>query len=292
MTQKRRVLIAGSNGQVGHELKDRCPADVELMAYGREELDITNRKAVLTFVERLKPDVVINAAAYTAVDKAESEVQAAFLVNRDGAAHMAEACQINDARLIHLSTDFVFDGKKSTPYLPEDAPNPLGIYGASKLAGEAAAAQMTEGNALIVRTAWVYSNYGHNFVKTMLRLFTERDEVRVVADQIGTPTHAGAFAETLWKFSSNPQAKGIYHWTDAGMASWYDFAVAIYDTAAKKATLRTKRITPISYQEYPLPAMRPMYSVLDKTRTISLFGQMDSWNDVLARHIAAIGDGS
>ena len=282
MMQKFKVLITGSDGQLGRELLDSKPEGADVVAVNRAGLDITDRKAVIEFVDRMRPDLVINAAAYTAVDKAETEAKLAFAVNRDGAAHLAEAAKLSGTRLIHISTDFVFDGKKSSPYLPEDTPNPLGIYGESKLAGEQVVAKILEGNALIVRTAWVYSKYGNNFVKTMLKLFAEREEVRVIADQVGTPTHAGGLAKALWRFSDLSQMRGIYHWTDAGVASWYDFAQAILEFARlQKQEIRTTRLVPITTADYPLPAQRPAYSVLNKTGAWAAVGLGIHWQQRL-----------
>ena len=278
MNHRRKVLITGANGQVGRELRNSAPQNVEVMALEHGRLDITDRKAVLEFVTHNKPDLIINAAAYTAVDQAEHEPETAFIINRDGAAHLAEGATKIGSRLIHISTDFVFDGKKSSPYLPEDVPNPISVYGASKLAGECAVNDITEGRALVLRTAWVYSKYGNNFVNTMLRLFKERDEVRVISDQVGTPTHAGGLARTLWKLSDLQEVRGIYHWTDAGVASWYDFSEAILHAACvNNVSLRTQAIIPISSSDYPLPAKRPAYSVMDKAKTVHLVGGHEHW---------------
>ena len=278
MNHRRKVLITGANGQVGRELKDSAPQSVEVIAVEHSRLDITDRKSVLEFIAQIKPDIIINAAAYTAVDQAERDPEAAFIVNRDGAAHLAEGATKIGSRLIHISTDFVFDGKKSSPYLPEDTPNPISVYGASKLAGECAVNDITEGRALVLRTAWVYSKYGNNFVNTMLRLFKERDEVRVISDQVGTPTHAGGLARTLWKLSDLQEVRGIYHWTDAGVASWYDFAEAILQAARNNnVSLRTKTIIPINSSDYPLPAQRPAYSVMDKGKTVPVVGGHEHW---------------
>jgi dTDP-4-dehydrorhamnose reductase len=233
-------------------------------------LDITVAIAVEQFVSVLKPDVIINAAAYTAVDKAESEVELAYAVNQYGVAHLAKAAAKHEARLIQVSTDFVFDGRHSTPYRPDDQPNPLGVYGASKLAGEKAAIELCN-DVVIVRTAWVYSSHGHNFVKTMLKLMAERESLSVVDDQIGTPTWARNLAEVIWKICLQPDIKGIYHYTDAGVASWYDFACAIQEGALSLGLLeRQIPISPIPSSAYPTPAKRPAYSVLDKQPLLTL----------------------
>jgi dTDP-4-dehydrorhamnose reductase len=228
-------------------------------------LDITDAAAVDNRVDETRPGVIINAAAYTAVDRAEEEPHRAFAVNRDGVAHLAQAARDSGAALIHVSTDFVFDGTKSRPYLTADKPNPQGAYGASKLAGEVAVREAMGGRALIIRTAWVYSAHGNNFVKTMLRLMNSRDGVRVVDDQIGSPTWACGLARFI-VHAAERGLRGIYHWTDAGTASWYDFAVAIREEALALGLLSRKvPIRPITTEEFPTPAKRPSYSVLDKS---------------------------
>ena len=263
-----RVLIIGADGQLGRTLALTAPASWKVSGYGSAECDIVT--ADLT--ERLAAadaEVVINAAAYTAVDRAQSEEgrARAFAVNEIGAGRLAQACAARGARLVHVSTDFVFDGRAGSPYQPGAEPHPLGVYGASKLAGE----QRVEAAlpaAAIVRTAWVYSRFGHNFVKTMLRLMSERDEVGVVCDQVGTPTWTVSLAEVLWALAAQPTLSGSYHFTDAGAASWYDFAVAIQEEALALGLLeRAVPVRPIRSVDYPTPAARPAYSVLDKTAT-------------------------
>lgn len=253
----------------------------------RAELDIGDRVAVQEAVRSLKPSLIINAAAYTAVDKAEDEPDAAFRINRDAVRHLAEAAHATGARFLHVSTDYVFDGMKATPYLPQDAPNPLGVYGASKLAGEKAARDATDGAALVVRTAWVYAVSGRNFVNTMLKLMRDREEVRVVADQRGTPTHAGSLARALGLFAQI-SASGLYHWTDGGEASWYEFALAIRAAASRCGQAGLARVTPISTAEYPTRARRPAYTVLDKTSARALIGAHEDWPTPLAPTVAAI----
>ncbi|WP_158769960.1 dTDP-4-dehydrorhamnose reductase [Paraglaciecola sp. L1A13] len=261
-----KVLITGKNGQLGWELVNRAPAnDVEVYAFDSGELDITDSLSVHDKFSMVQPDVVINTAAYTAVDKAESDNEGAFLVNERGAINLAQACKKFNARLLHVSTDFVFDGTKHSPYLTTDTPNPLGVYGASKLAGERGIQNVLP-EAVIVRTAWVYSSHGNNFVKTMLRLMQEKPQLGVVFDQIGTPTYAAGLADWLWRVSDNNHVKGLYHWTDAGVASWYDFAVAIQELALEKGILKNEiPVRPIYAEQYPTPAKRPAFSVIDKT---------------------------
>src|SRR3546814_8316543 len=200
------------------------PTGITLVTLDRAALDIGDEKAVLARVDVERPDLILSAAAYTAVDKAENEQDAAARINTKGPGNLATAAAGLGARLAHVSTDFVFDGKSSRPYLPTDTPSPLGVYGATKLGGEKAVLAAPP-DALIVRTAWVYSATGHNFVHTMLRLMRERGQVSVVADQIGTPTHAASLARAIWTLT-DAEATGIHHFTDAGVASWYDFAVA------------------------------------------------------------------
>ncbi|MEW5755431.1 MAG: dTDP-4-dehydrorhamnose reductase [Pseudomonadota bacterium] len=269
MTNKdHKILLTGANGQLGFELQRTAPAGTTIVATDVGELDITNAEAVEILAERTKPNMIINAAAYTAVDKAEQEQGEAYAINAEGAAHLASAAHRYNARLVHISTDFVFDGKKSTPYLPADTPIPLSVYGASKLKGEQRVREITQGDALIVRTAWVYSSHGANFVKTMLRLMREREQLGVVSDQIGSPTWTKGLANAIWGLVAKSDLKGVYHWTDAGVASWYDFAVAIQEEALQLGLLdKTIPIRPILTTQYPTPATRPAYSVLDKTAT-------------------------
>ena len=264
-----KVLITGAGGQVGWELQRTVSTGIEITALHRVELDIADQAAVMSVIKELQPDLVINAAAYTAVDKAEEEVDRAYKVNVDGAANIARAVEGCSARLIHISTDFVFDGTGTKPYLPGDEPKPSGVYGASKLQGERAVMTETSGRAVILRTAWVYSVHGSNFVKTMLRLMAEREELGVVDDQVGTPTWAKELAKTIWLIAGKTDMQGTYHWTDDGKASWYDFALAIQEEAyGLGLLLKTIPIKPLKTEEYPTPARRPAYSVLDKTSTL------------------------
>lgn len=263
-----RALITGAHGQLGISLQEAAPSEVELLAVGSTELDIRDSFMVEEFVARHRPDLIVNAAAYTAVDKAESDEDAALAVNATGVGNLATAARKAGARLVHVSTDFVFDGKSGVPYRPDAPTGPASAYGRTKLAGEKAAGE----GALIVRTAWVYGPKGHNFVRTMLRLMAERDEVRVVADQIGTPTYSPSLAGALWSLASNG-ATGIHHYTDSGAASWYDFAVAIQEEALAIGLLdREVPVVPIATVDFPTPATRPHYSVLDKSATFALLG--------------------
>ena len=266
-----RVLVTGAGGQVGRLLRATCPDGIELVACAHGELDIGDAHAVRRTLERVKPATVINAAAYTAVDKAESEPALAQRINGEGPSHLAAGAAACGARLVHISTDFVFDGTASSPYRPEAHPNPLGVYGATKLQGERAVLEALPDRSVIVRTAWVYAAEGKNFVHTMLRLMRERGAVRVVADQVGTPTAARPLAEVLWQIVVRAEIQGIHHWTDAGVASWYDFAVAIAEEGAALGVLPSGvTVTPIATEEYPTPARRPTYSVLDKRSLMTL----------------------
>jgi dTDP-4-dehydrorhamnose reductase len=267
-----KALLTGAAGQLGRSLRAMRPASVELIACTRADLDIGDAAAVQARLARERPDVIINAAAYTAVDKAESEPQLARRINTDGAENLARAARDIGARLIHVSTDFVFDGESSSPYRPEAPTRPLSVYGLTKRDGERAVLATLPQHSVIVRTAWVYAAEGANFLRTMLRLLGERGAVRVVADQVGTPTAAGPLAEVLWRIAAEPQIRGIHHWTDAGVASWYDFAVAIAEEGAVRGLLPAAvTVTPIATEEYPTPARRPAYSVLDK-RSLAAFG--------------------
>jgi dTDP-4-dehydrorhamnose reductase len=280
-----KVLITGAGGQVGWELQQTVSTDIEITALHRVELDIADQAAVMSVIKELQPNLVINAAAYTAVDKAEEEVDRAYKVNVDGAANIARAVEDCSARLIHISTDFVFDGTGTKPYLPGDEPKPSGVYGASKLQGERAVMAETSGRAVILRTAWVYSVHGSNFVKTMLRLMAEREELGVVDDQVGTPTWAKELAKTIWLIAGKTDMQGTYHWTDDGKASWYDFALAIQEEAYGLGLLqKTIPIKPIKTEEYPTPARRPAYSVLDKTSTLeALDCKAPHWRESLIK---------
>jgi len=262
-----KILLVGADGQLGCELIRTAPAHINLSAYTYKQLDITNQKSVDDLVSSIKPDWVINAAAYTAVDQAESEKDIAYAVNHLAAGYVANAVKNAQARLVHISTDFVFDGCNGSPYQIDDQVNPLCVYGASKHAGDIAVQEVLLDDAIIIRTAWVYSSHGQNFVKTMLRLMSERSELGIVADQTGTPTWANGLAKVIWQ-AIDKNLHGMYHWTDAGVASWYDFAVAIQEEAVSLGLLDNQHscvIKPIRTEDYPTPAMRPANSVLDKT---------------------------
>ncbi|MFV0477981.1 MAG: dTDP-4-dehydrorhamnose reductase [Parahaliea sp.] len=280
-----KVAISGAGGQLGQELLACVPPGCDALALTRAELDIGDAAAVADTLAVLAPDVLINAAAYTAVDKAESDIEQARYINALGPANLADTCAARRIRLIHLSTDFVFDGSASQPLKPDSPTAPLGIYGQTKCEGEEAVLSILP-EAVVLRTGWVYSRYGHNFVKTMLRLMAERDVLNVVDDQVGTPTWARGLAMACWAFVQQPTAGGIYHWSDAGVCSWYDFAIAIAEEGvARKLLPKMIEIKPIPASAYPVPARRPAYSVLDKSATWALVdGPVHHWR-VQLRHM-------
>ncbi|MEO0437052.1 MAG: dTDP-4-dehydrorhamnose reductase [Pseudomonadota bacterium] len=280
------VLLTGALGQLGLALQELCPTELQLHAFSRSQLDIADSDSVETAFSRTKPALVINAAAYAAVDRAESEPEAAYRANALGPQVLAERCAANGTRLIHVSTDFVFDGSASRPYRADAATAPLSVYGLSKLQGEEAVAAGLEDH-VILRTGWVYSHRGSNFFRTMLRLHAERAQLTVVADQVGTPTRAESLARAIWAIACRPALRGIYHWSDAGVCSWYDFAVAIGRQAAKKGLVeQAAEVIPINSEDYPTPASRPHYSVLDKNRTWDeLAMSSHHWQEELAQAI-------
>lgn len=258
------VLVTGGNGQLASCIKnvDSQYHHLNFIYTDFEELDVTNLNRVKAFFEsNQKIEYCINCAAYTAVDQAETEIDKAFEINARGARNLALACKEHRAVLIHVSTDFVFDGKKANPYIEEDETNPISVYGASKQQGEVEIQNLLETH-FIIRTSWLYSEYGQNFVKTMLRLAETRDEIGVVNDQIGSPTYAGDLAEVIIQIiNTKSKEYGIYHYSNEGRVSWYDFAKVIFKRSKSKAKLNS-----VSTKEYPTPAKRPQYSVLDKTK--------------------------
>jgi len=278
------VLVTGANGQLGQSIQyiaGNYP-NIQFVFCSSKDLDITNVEACEAKFLEVKPNFCINAAAYTAVDKAESEPEKAHEVNVIGAKNIAIACKKNHTTLLHISTDFVFDGNKTTPYTEEDLPNPTGVYGQTKLDGEKAI-QETFDNYFIIRTSWVYSQFGHNFMKTMLRLASERDSISVVNDQMGTPTNAVDLAEVLVQImlSHNSQTTthnfGVYNFSNEGQCSWFDFAKAIFKV--NNSSIETK---PIPTSAYPTPAKRPAYSVLDKSKIKRVFRvEVKDWEESL-----------
>jgi dTDP-4-dehydrorhamnose reductase len=275
------VLVTGGSGQLGQALQSIADGfrQLQFRFLPSSELDITSKESIRGIFDSVRPDWCINAAAYTAVDKAESEPDKAAAINVGGARNIAEACRDSDVRLIHISTDFVFDGNGNRPYREDDKTGPQSVYGKTKLGGEQAIAEIFD-RYFIVRTAWVYSQFGHNFMKTMLRLAREKDEVRVVADQVGTPTHAVDLAHALLSIvSSGTDGYGIYHFSNEGTASWFDFAKRIFEVNQIATAL-----IPIATSDFPTPAKRPAYSVLDKGKIKSVFGlDIRDWRDAVTR---------
>jgi dTDP-4-dehydrorhamnose reductase len=267
-----RVLLTGAGGQVGQALRAAAPRAATVSALTHTELDVTDAGRVHEVVTASRPQWIINAAAFTAVDAAEGAREAAYALNATAVGSLAQAAQAVRARLLQLSTDFVFDGRSSVPYGPGAATGPLSVYGASKLAGEHHA--LLDGrDSIILRTSWVYAAHGRNFVRTMLRLMASQSEVRVVSDQVGSPTWATGLAQVIWKLLEQSAPCGIYHWCDAGVASWYDFSVAIQEEALQRKLLRDAvAIVPIRSSQFPTAAQRPSYSVLDATHTHAILG--------------------
>ncbi|MFZ5636777.1 MAG: dTDP-4-dehydrorhamnose reductase [Pseudomonadota bacterium] len=288
------ILLLGANGQVGRELRRSLAALGEVVPATRsgaledgrpcERADFDAPESLPALIERVAPGIVVNAAAFTAVDRAEAEREAAFRANAEAPSRIAAACAAREALLVHYSTDYVFDGRGDRPYRESDATAPLGVYGASKLAGEEAI-RGSEARHLMFRTAWVYAAHGHNFMRTMLRLAAERDELRVVADQIGTPTPAALIADvTAAALAHAPAVSGLWHLTAAGRTSWHGFAEAIVAGAHARGLLaRSPRVTPIATADYPTPAKRPAWSVLDTARLRADFGvDLPLWSDALS----------
>jgi len=271
-----KVIITGANGQLGWELQQIESDEVTVHAFNSSQLNITDLAQAQTIIANIKPDYIINAAAYIAVDKAESDSDGAFAVNTKGVENLANICKKFNVKLIHVSTDFVFDGSKNTPYKVTDTPTPLGVYGVSKLQGENIIRELLPSSSCIIRTAWVYSIHGNNFVKTMLRLMQDKNELSVVCDQVGTPTWANGLANTIWQLVLSPKTDlpALLHWTDNGVASWYDFAVSIQELALEKGLItKNIAISAIPSSAYPTPAKRPNFTVLDKTEVEQVLGK-------------------
>lgn len=283
-----RVLITGARGQVAQAMLADAPAGYEVIARDRAQLDLTDPQAIAREIRVIRPDWVVNAGAFTQVDAAETSEALAMAVNAGAPRAMAEALALTGGRLLQISTDYVFDGSAQRPYRPHDAPSPLSAYGKSKVLGEQAAGA----GALVVRSGWLYAARGRNFVLAMLARMAAQAEVRVVADQIGTPTWVGSLAEALWSLM-RARATGLYHFRDGGEASWYDFAQAIGEEATALGLLDAMpRIVPILASEFPTAAQRPRYSVLDDSETRALLGQPPvPWRINLRRVIEAVACG-
>ena len=291
-----KVLATGGGGQLALSIQETCPSWASLVTPTMEQLDITDGRAVSSAASEERPEVIINCAAYTAVDKAEEEADLAMAVNEGGAANVARAALEVGARVVQISTDYVFDGTKSSPWLPEDETSPLSAYGRSKRAGELAVLEIAGDSALVLRSSWLYSSHGRNFVKTMLRVMGEKEELDVVADQIGTPTWTRDLARAIWCLIER-SVTGVHHWTDLGSTSWYEFATAIAEIGHEDGILdRMPRIEPIPTSDYPTPATRPLYSVLDKTSTWSVLREASCmpprpWRDNLRMMLKEVSNG-
>ncbi len=275
-----KILVTGSYGQLGNALQRELAGDdnIEALFTDADTLDITDPVALNRFLEENPVEMVVNCAAYTAVDKAESDDLKAAAINTGAVGNIGQAAAKHDIKVIHISTDYVFSGENFRPYEENDVPYPQSIYGRTKLEGEGLLTSFCK-DTLIIRTAWLYSEFGNNFVKTMLRLAGERDEINVVSDQIGSPTYAGDLAAAIHTVISNENWQpGIYHFTDEGVASWYDFTKAIFEIAGKDT-----KVNPIRSAQYPTPAKRPFYSVLSKNKIKQNYGiKIPYWRDSLA----------
>lgn len=282
------ILITGANGQLGSELKSltKNTAQEHFFYTDVQELDITDHPAVLQFIENNSIDTIINCAAYTAVDKAESAFEISAALNHLAVENFAKIAKEKALKFIHISTDYVFDGNKCTPYNETDTPNPQSVYGETKLAGELAMQAINPKNSIIIRTSWVYSSFGANFVKTMLRLASEKATLGVILDQIGTPTYAGDLAKTILKIlpKLNNEEVAVYHYSNEGVCSWYDFSKAIFEI--KKIKIQ---VNPITSAAYPTAAKRPFYSVLNKNKLKTKFNiEIPYWREALKRYLESL----
>lgn len=284
-----KVLLTGSKGQLGSCFCDRLPAGWEVLATDSDSLDITDLAKVKQVVAEYRPDAIVNAAAYTAVDKAEIEGELATRINEQGPKNLAQAAVEAGCRLVHVSTDYVFDGQAKVPYREADATNPLGVYGKTKLGGEIAVAG-TQPEAIIIRTAWVFSEYGSNFVKTMLRLAKERDELGIVADQRGCPTYAGDIAQAIIALLQGQAEGGIYHFCGDREVTWSEFAQAIFAAAIAQGQLeKLPRVNGITTEQYPTPARRPTYSSLNCEKIKACRIAPSDWRHALKNIMPALG---
>jgi dTDP-4-dehydrorhamnose reductase len=292
VTDSRRILILGAQGQLGIELQKSFGDAGEVTALGRDKCDLSRPETIPAVIADLRPEIILNAAAYTAVDRAESEPELAMKVNGEALGVLADDARKQDALLVHYSTDYVFDGSKKEPWVEDDSPNPLNVYGTTKLAGERKIVE-AGGRYLIFRTSWVYSPHGNNFLKTMLRLGRERDQLRIVNDQIGAPTTAAALARATRAIvdglDSNKNRSGVYHMTCSGQTSWWGFAQAIFRRSPKPEQKNWPEVVGIPDTEYPTPARRPKNSVLSNARLHSEFGvALPSWEAALGETLTAL----
>jgi len=279
-----KILLTGTSGQVGYELHQALRGAAELVTPSRNEMDLANLAQIREFIQQVKPDIIINPGAYTAVDKAETEADLAMTINAHAPAVMAEEARKLGAAIVHYSTDYVFDGTKEGPYVEDDPTSPCNVYGKTKVAGEQAI-QASGARHLILRTSWVYSLRGNNFLLTMLRLASQRDELRIVADQHGAPTWSRTIARTTARMlpallaHDQPDMQGIYHLTAQGQSTWYGFARTIFEKAMPDRKLS---VIPIASSEYPVPAPRPKNSVMSSEKLMARFGSLPAWQDALS----------
>jgi dTDP-4-dehydrorhamnose reductase len=279
------IVVIGKSGQLAFELSRELENSAHQVTFlGRDDIDITSSESIDATLASLSVDVLINASAYTAVDKAEEDTEACNAINTLAVKNLATFCKASGAFMVHVSTDYVFNGHKGSPYLTDDPIEPQGAYGKSKAAGEKALLEILPEASCLIRTAWVYSSHGNNFVKTMLRLMADKPQLTVIDDQIGTPTWAKGLAEACVSAAVN-KISGVYHWTDEGVASWYDFALAIQELGVEKGLLdKSIPVLPIPSSQYPTPAKRPHYSVLDKQTAREAFAacEPNHWRKQLA----------
>lgn len=280
------ILITGANGQLGNEMQVVAKENPQYHYFYTDvnELDITNEQAILTFVEKNEIDLIVNCAAYTAVDKAEDNEDLCHKLNAVAPGYLAKAAETRHAGMIQISTDYVFDGTQHIPYKEDQTTCPDSVYGTTKLEGERQVLNNCT-NSLIIRTAWLYSIYGNNYVKTMIRLGKEKEQLGVIFDQIGTPTYANDLARAIFAIINKGIVRGIYHFSDEGVCSWYDFTIAIH----RLAGIKTCKVKPLHTEEYPTKANRPHYSVLDKTKIKNTFGiEIPHWEESLKRCIQTL----
>ncbi|MBE0598088.1 MAG: dTDP-4-dehydrorhamnose reductase [Desulfuromonadales bacterium] len=297
VTGRKRLALIGANGMLASMVIKMTPPDFEILAFDLPDFDITDREQVLRMMQAARPQVIVNCAAYTNVDGCESQEELATRVNGDGPGYLAEAARGCGATLVHVSTDYVFDGRKQTPYTEEDPPNPLSAYGRSKLRGEEAILASGLERFFILRTSWLYGPGGKNFVETIARLASERDELRIVADQVGTPTCTEDLAKAIFNLlhlaevaekDTRPAPYGIYHFSSAGHCSWHQFSLEILAQLRQAGIpIRAQRVVPLLTREYPLPAIRPHYSVFAKEKYQQATGApIPPWQESLGRYLS------
>jgi dTDP-4-dehydrorhamnose reductase len=285
----KSVLLLGATGQLGRLVQTHVPENIRITGKTHQDCDITDTRSLNKLITKIRPDIVINCAAYTAVDKAESEPDRALSVNAEAPGNLSMLLDPG-AKFIHLSTDFVFSKHSTNPYKPGDKPDPISVYGISKLAGEKAILSQREQNSIILRVSWLYSATGSNFLTTMLRLMREGKDLNVIGDKFGTPTSAHRLTDIIWKLALSETDSGIYHWSDLGVISWYDFAVEILQQALQIGILnQAVKINNVSSEAYPTQAKRPSYSALDSRKTESVLGIKTSpWQEELHKVLALI----